>query len=216
MDFLKELFGDKALTFEELKTAVEAVSDKIKVANLKDGGYVDKDKYTAKETELALVKDQIANANKQIEDFKKLDVDGIKAAAEKYKAEYEAAQLKYQADIEKMQFDYAVEKALGEAKAKNIKAVRALLDLGSLKLVGEDLVGLKDQIDKVSAEAPYLFDAESVDPAVQIVKGGGAPSKGVKNPWLKENFNLTEQGKMLKEDPQKARAYMAQAGKQHK
>lgn len=213
MEFLKGLFGDKALTYEELKTAIEAAADKIKLANLKDGGYVDKDKFTTKETENAALKEQLSNANKQIESFKSLDVEGIKAAAEKYKADYEAAQVKHQADIAKIQFDVALDRALGSAKAKNRRAVTALLDVNALKLVGDDLIGLKEQLEKVTAEAPYLFDIEETDPAVKIVKGGGAPAGGVKNPWLKESLNYTEQGRLLREDPLKAKAFMAQAGK---
>lgn len=160
MDFLKELFGDKALTFEELKAAVEAASDKIKVANLKDGGYVDKDKFTAKETELTLIKEQIAAANKQIDDFKKLDVEAIKATADKYKADYEAAEAKRIQDLEALQFSFALEKGLTSAKAKNVKAVKALLDLDKLKIKDGEIEGLKEQLDAVVTDAPYLFDIE--------------------------------------------------------
>lgn len=213
MEFLKALFGDKALTFEELKAAVEASADKIKVANLKDGGYVDKDKFTAKETEISLLKDQITAANKQIDDFKKLDVEGIKAAADKYKSDYEAAVAKSQADMSKLMFDFALDKALAAAKARNPKAVKALLELDKLKLDGDSIIGLKEQLEPLTTSDSYLFDTEDTDPAVKIVKGGGAPAGGVKNPWLKEHYNLTEQGRLLREDPQKAKAYMAQAGK---
>lgn len=213
MEFLRELFGDKALTYDQLKAAVDAAADKIKIANLKDGGYVDKDKYTAKETELSVIKEQVATANKQIEDFKKLDVEGIKAASEKYKADYEAAVAKSQADMGKLMFDFALDKALATAKAKNPKAVKALLDVEKLKLDGDTIIGLKEQLDPITTSDAYLFDIEETDPAVKIVKGGGAPAGGIKNPWLKEHYNLTEQGRLLKEDPQKAKAYMAQAGK---
>ena len=213
MEFLRELFGDKALTFDQLKAAVDAAADKIKLVNLKDGGYVDKDKFTAKETELSVIKEQVATANKQIEDFKKLDVEGIKAASEKYKADYEAAVAKSQADLGKLMFDFALDKALATAKAKNPKAVKALLDVEKLKLDGDTIIGLKEQLDPITTSDAYLFDIEETDPAVKIVKGRGAPAGGVKNPWLKEHYNLTEQGRLLKEDPQKAKAYMAQAGK---
>lgn len=218
MDFLKELFGDKALTFEELKTAVEAASDKIKVANLKDGGYVDKDKYSAKETELTQIKEQITAANKQIDDFKKLDVEGIKAAADKYKSDYEAAQTKYQADIEKMKLDHAIERELRNVKAKNVKAVKALLDLGKVKLDGESLLGLTEQLETTKTDAPYLFD-EVVDPksgtgagtGVKIVTGKGTQVT-TENPWDPKTYNMTEQVKIWKESPDKARALAAQHG----
>lgn len=39
--------------------------------------------------------------------------------------------------------------------------------------------------------------------------GGGAPAK---NPWKKETFNLTEQAKVMKENPAAAKRYAAEAG----
>lgn len=215
MDFLKELFAEKALTFEELKKAVEE-NGKMKVVNLKDGGYVDKDKYTAKEAEATALKDQVAAANKQIDDFKKLDVEGIKAAADKYKADYEAAQAKYQEDLKKMQFDFALDKALGGAKAKNSKAVRALLDVDKLKLDGETLLGLKEQLEAVKTEAPYLFE-ETTDPGTDPATGvkivtGKTSTTTTNNPWDPKTYNMTEQVKIWKESPDKARALAAQHG----
>lgn len=44
MEFLKSIFGDNLLSFNEFKAAIEA--DKtIKLANLADGKYVDKEKF---------------------------------------------------------------------------------------------------------------------------------------------------------------------------
>lgn len=215
MDFLKTLFGDKALTFEELKAAIEA-NDKIKIANLKDGGYVAKDKFDTETAKAKKAQEDLDAANVAIEKFKGMDVEAIKAAAEKYKTDFEAAQITHRADMEKLQFSFALDNALKTAKAKNTKAVKALLSIEGLKLDGETIIGLKDQLAKVVTEAPYLFDIEETESegaAVQIVKGGGAPNGTVKNPWLKESLNYTEQGRLLRDDPLKAKAYMAQAGK---
>ncbi|HBC94402.1 MAG TPA: hypothetical protein DCZ10_16255 [Pelotomaculum sp.] len=40
---------------------------------------------------------------------------------------------------------------------------------------------------------------------------GGGGGSGQKNPWKKETFNLTEQGRLLRENPELARQMMAQA-----
>ncbi|NLY77321.1 MAG: hypothetical protein GX080_04430 [Tissierellia bacterium] len=47
-----------------------------------------------------------------------------------------------------MKFDYALEKALTVAKARNIKAVKALLDLENLKLADDKILGLDEQLKK--------------------------------------------------------------------
>lgn len=39
--------------------------------------------------------------------------------------------------------------------------------------------------------------------------GGQGGSGGQKNPWKKETYNLTEQGKILKEDPDLAKQLIA-------
>jgi hypothetical protein len=71
-----------------------------------------------------------------------------------------------------LKFDYALTGALSGAKAKNTKAVKALLNTNDLKL-GEDgtLVGLSEQLAKVKSENGYLFEDET--PSPKIVAGGG-------------------------------------------
>ena len=61
----------------------------------------------------------------------------------------------YEAKIEKLNFDTKLDKALTDAKAKNPKTVKALLNLENLKLDGEDIIGLKEQLEalKTLAEA---------------------------------------------------------------
>ncbi len=66
-----------------------------------------------------------------------MDVEGIKAAADEYKQKYEKAKEEAEKELEKIKFNHAIEKALAGAKAKNIKAVKALLDMEGLKLTDE-------------------------------------------------------------------------------
>ena len=73
-EFLKALFGTNedgtpvALTFEQLSERLAANKD-VKIANLAEGGYVSKDKYEAKETELTGVKEQLTAANQTIQSY---------------------------------------------------------------------------------------------------------------------------------------------------
>lgn len=54
---------------------------------------------TALTDERDTLKTQLGEANTQIEEFKKLDVDGIKAAADDWKAKYEQAQADFDAKV---------------------------------------------------------------------------------------------------------------------
>ena len=97
------------------------------------------------------LKAQLAEANQTIEGFKKLDVEGIKAAADEWKAKAEKAQKDAEAQIQALKFDHALDAALRGARARNPKAVKALLDIGALKLNDADgsIIGLKEQLEKI-------------------------------------------------------------------
>lgn len=87
MEFLKNIFGDKALTFDDFKSAIEA--DKgIKLVNLKDDGYVDKGKLTAKIAELDAANATIVDLKGNLQNAEKVDV----AALQQKIADYEQAE----------------------------------------------------------------------------------------------------------------------------
>lgn len=66
---------------------------------------------------------------------------------------------KHDGEIAKLKLDHAVESALTAAKAKNIKAVRGLLDADKLKLEKDGTVtGLSDQIAALQKSDAYLFE----------------------------------------------------------
>ena len=68
------------------------------------------------------------------------------------------------------------------AKARNSKAVKALLDMDGLKLNDGKIIGLDEQLSQIKEENGFLF--ESDEPAPTIVKGtnGGSGGIGGKKP----------------------------------
>lgn len=125
---------------------------------------------------------QLAEANKAIDGFKKLDPEGIKKAAADWEAkakENEALARTAKEDADKrvatLNFDHTLEGALVEAKVKNAKAVKALLKLDDLKLAADgSIVGLTEQLGKVKADNDYLFSDTEAPP--KVVTGGNAKS----------------------------------------
>lgn len=144
--------------------------DKIMAENGKDVETF-RQQVSALGTDKKNLEQQLAGANRQIEDFKGMDVEGIRKAAEEYKAKFEAAEAKARADVEKLQFDYALNAALSGAKARDARAVTALLDMESLKLNNGEIIGLKDQLEKLKAEKDFLFEGEGDEGIPRIVKG---------------------------------------------
>lgn len=130
-----------------------------------------------KETELKTLQGQLDIANKQIEDFKDLDVEKIKQAAEDYKIKFEDAEKKSKEEIEKLQFEHELEGAIRDSKAKNVKAVKALLDIESLKGSNNRANDIKLAIEATRTENDYLFgemDPEGTGGSL----GAGEKAKG--------------------------------------
>lgn len=125
---------------------------------------------------------QVNDANTEIQKFKDMDIDGIKKAADDWKETAEKAKADADKQISQMKFDYALSAALTGAKAKNAKAVKALLDMDGLKFNDGKIVGLDEQLVQIKADNDYLF--ESDEPAPEFVKGtnGGSGSVGGKKP----------------------------------
>ena len=69
---------------------------------------------------------------------------------------------------------------------------------------------LAEWVDALVSDAPHLFEANAGSGAAGS-GGGAAGNRSVKNPFRKESFNLTEQMKIQKNDPQLAARLKAAA-----
>lgn len=109
-EFLKTLFTNedgtqKAITFDEFVTALSG-NKEITLINLKDGGYVSKEKFDTKDTELKGVKQQLTDANATIQSYKDMDIDGIKQSVDDWETKYntDTQQLRDQLAAQEMEF----------------------------------------------------------------------------------------------------------------
>lgn len=161
MEFLKEILGDAYAEFEKKVNAYnEANKDKpIKIANLSTGEYVSKDKHTTLETEANGYKTQLSSLNEQIETLKKAT-----GTDETLKVKLQELQDKYDTDtetlnkqLEGIKFDSTLELALTGSGAKSTKALRGLLDMDKIKLDGDTLIGLDEQLKSIQETESYLF-----------------------------------------------------------
>jgi len=134
-----------------------------------------KARIAAIESESAGLKSQLSEAGNAIEGFKKMDVEGIRSAADQWKMKAEAAQADTAAQVNGLKFNYALESGLSAAKAKNLTAVKSLLQTEGLKL-GDDgiITGLTEQLERIKTENDYLF--EDNQPLPKIVTGGTSKS----------------------------------------
>lgn len=168
MEKLKALFGADALTWEQLEEKLKD-NKEVKLANLAAGGHIAKGRYDDVVTELNTANETIKGLKETVSKFDGVDVDGLKKSV----ADWEN---KYNTDIAAVKLDSAINMALVEAKAKNPKLAKAALDMSVIKLDGENLMGLSEQLDKLKESDGYLFDTEKPDEnkgGAHIINTGG-------------------------------------------
>jgi len=138
------------------------------------------------------LRDQVAERDKQIEELGKNagDNEALKNQIAELQAANTKATQEYQNNLQAARMDNAINLALAGAKAKNSKAVRALLDLAKIK-VGEDgtAEGLEDQLKAIQKSDAYLFEA--AEPAKQPKITGIVPKDGDGNPAPKAVKDMT-------------------------
>lgn len=128
--------------------------------------------------ELKLVKGEkktLEDDKKKIEDeynnFKKGSISQADYEAKKKEIEDNS-----KAEIEKVRLESKIDLAINNAKAKNVKSVKANLDLDKIKLDGDKLLGFDDQIEALKKSDAYLFDIDNpVNKGVE--NDGGNPRK---------------------------------------
>lgn len=174
------------------------------------GQMVPKSRLDAKIQEVNDLKGQIAGYDTQLEELKKVDAEGLQTKITELQQANENIKTEYEQKLQQREFDYALENALRDAKAKNTVAVKALLKTDAIKLVDGQFVGLEEQLIALKASDDYLFVAEGV--RGKTPPGGQDGGKPEKNPFSKEHWNLTEQGRLLRENPEKANQYKVLAG----
>lgn len=147
----KEQLIALGLTEEQAEKVVEGYGIMIPKARLDE-----------KIAELKTATDTIAERDKQIEDLGKAAGDSEalqKQITELSEANKKAAE-EHAAAIQKVQFDNALEKAYAAAKVKSIKSLTGHIDLDKVKLEGESLTGLDEQLTALKETDSYLFEAE--------------------------------------------------------
>lgn len=177
----------------------DEVIDKIMAENGNDINNL-KAKQTELENQINDYKTQVSERDKQLETLKKSvgDSESLKEQISKLQEDNNKATQEFEAKIKQMSIENAVTVALTNAKAKNAKAVRALLNLENAELDGEVIKGLDKQIDKLKESDSYLFDGGTPD-----IKGA-RPGEGNGTPTTKSVKEMTYSERV---------AYIAAGGK---
>lgn len=200
----KQQFLDLGLT-DEQATKAEAESKK------ELESYIPKTRFDeVNEAKKQLDKD-IKARDTQIEDIKKNagDNEGLKKQIETLQTENKTTKEKYQQELKDLQISNAIKLAIAD-KAQDADLVSGLFDKSKL-ILGDDgkITGLDEQLKSLQESKAFLFKTGKTE--TNYNPAGGKENKG-SNPFAKETFNLTEQGKLLKENPAQAKELASSAG----
>lgn len=161
----KEDFVKLGISEEQATKAAEASAEELKA-------FIPKLRFDEVNGVKKQLEEDVKTRDAQIDDLKKVDGAALKAEIEKLQGINKADKEKFDADLKQAQINGAVERALLGSKAKNVKAVKALLDLTKAELDGELVKGLDDQIKKLkeSDDSKFLFETETQKPNFKGVK----------------------------------------------
>lgn len=133
-----------------------------RIASVIKENYTDNAKFNEISERLKTAEGELKKRDSQLEELKKANPESLKEEIKKLQNENKANAENYRAELNKMKIDSAVEIALINSKAKNTKAVRALLNLENAELDESGGVkGLKKQIDELVKNESYLFNTEN-------------------------------------------------------
>lgn len=213
MDFLKVIFGDKPLTYDEFVQAVNAHNGneqnkdaQIKIGNLGTGEYVGKGKYEALEAQLSGKQTELDTANGLIEQLKK-GAKGNEDLQSKI-VQYEKDVAVLQAQLAQTKLDSAVKVALLAEKAVDVPYLTFKLN-EKMKAEGktleldenENIKGWDDILSGLKIQLPTQFES-STQTKVEVNKLPDAATgvSGItRSDFLKKSY--AERAAFAKDNP---------------
>lgn len=127
-------------------------------------------------TERDGLKTDLADRDSQIEKLGNStdDVETLKGEIQTLKTANATKDTERKKLLDDQKLEYEVLLAVRDAKAKNPKAVKSLLDMDTVKLDENGKVtGLKEQLDNVIESDGYMFDIQETNPGDEGGNGGG-------------------------------------------
>lgn len=124
------------------------------------------------------IKEQLDEAQKTIKGFQDQDIEGVRKSAQEWEDKYNQAVKDHEAKLADMAFDRKLEDAITGAKGKNAKAIKALLDVDTLKASKNQDADIKAAMDALQKESGYLFGDVGNPPPYSPGAGTGAYQVG--------------------------------------
>ena len=202
------------MTIEELLAQLNIDDDKKAEAEktvkaFLNGQYVPKSRFNEVNEEKNTLKKTVTERDGQLEELKKAsgNSEELKKQIETLQESNKKSVADYEEQLKTLRLSTAIKLALTDAQ--DVDIVESLIKKDKL-VYSEDgkIVGLDEQIKSLRTEKPFLFK-------IKEKSNGYTPKSGkviTNNPFAKDTFNLTEQGRLFRDNPEEARRLASAAG----
>ena len=172
MEFLKEILGEELYSQVNEKVTSYNSDEKnkenqIKIGNLGSGNYVGKDKFDAKETEIAGLKQQLVDANATIKSYEDMDIDAIKQSAKDWETKYNTDTQALQDKLAKKDYESVVNSKIANLKFSSEGAKKSFVNdllAKDLKLENGNILGFDDFVTSYKETDPKAFESDTPKP----------------------------------------------------
>lgn len=123
-------------------------------------GFVSRADFNLKNETNKTLEGQIKERDKQLEELKKVDATQLQAEITRLQGENTTAKQNFETEVNRIKLDSAMEVALMGAKARDVRAVKPFLNLDLVKLDGDQVLGLEEQLKSIKENKGFLFEEE--------------------------------------------------------
>lgn len=140
-------------------------------------------------------KSQLDDATQKLEGFKGVNVEELQGKITALTDDLASQKAAFDKQLADRDFDDMLNTAITGSKAKNVKAVRALLDLEAIKASKNQSADIEAALKKVKEENDYLFTSEEPIDNGQFVGRSGSGSGGSSDDALRAIMGLSPETK---------------------
>ena len=154
---MKEKLIELGLSDSQIKSILEEQAKEL-------NGYIKKDKYDEKQKERDELNKQLKERDEQLNNLKKGygDNEELKQRIAELQKTNEETETKFNKKINEFKLNSAIENVANKSGAKNVKALKSLLNFETIIVSDDGVVGLDEQINKLKETESYLFKNETV------------------------------------------------------
>lgn len=146
-------------------------------------------------------KSQLETAQNALKEFDGVDVKDLQGKIETLTNDLKTQEIEYQNKIAEMEFNSVLDGAISKSGAKNAKAVKALLDLDTLKASKNQADDITKALETVKSENDFMFTSD--EPIKNPVKNTGDPPANGITKEMFAKMGYSERLNLKKSDPQK-------------